>query len=190
LYQNLFPPEAQPSVKENVRNSQLLKNLEAEMAARPQSAPVGESTSLLQTSRSRSRTRVQAPSLMTSISDSIKSTVRRLSGGRERAGKIGKGTYAAIPTEEDFQYTLKKAKANTKGTYSILPPEDDLSANLKNKTKLNAKPKSLGKIANESEPLTKEWSAMKRAKEANERNIRKSIEALDKASTRPANTPK
>ena len=37
LYQNLFPPEAQPSVKENVRNSQLLKNLEAEMAARPQS---------------------------------------------------------------------------------------------------------------------------------------------------------
>ena len=42
------------------------------MAARPQSAHVDESTSLLQTSGSRSRTRVQAPSLMASISDSTK----------------------------------------------------------------------------------------------------------------------
>ena len=137
------------------------------MALRPQSAPVGESTSLLQTSGSRARTRVKAPSIMSSIGTIIKNTVRRLSGGRERVGKI-KGTYAAIPTEEDFQTTLMKSKTNNYGTYAILPPEE---SNLQNKTKLSTKPKPLNKIAKESDPVTQQWSAMKRAKEANERNI-------------------
>jgi hypothetical protein len=98
---------------------------------------------------SRPKSKEASESLLSSIGSKMKNTYKRLSGG----GK--EGTYAILPTEEgeDFKTTLTKAKSNTQGTFAIIPEED--------------------------EPPKKRWSMMERAKVANEKNIRESIERTD-----------
>ena len=178
-YRRLRGRPPRPPVQEQVRNSQLLLQVEAQMEsaralAIAQQGPLpGEISSLSQPMRSRQH--IKAPSYLSSVGDSIKSAYRRVSGG-------GGGTYAAIPTEDDFKTTLKNAKSNTQGTYAILPQEEDEGiSTLTNKTKMSAKPKTLGTVASADDPVTKEWAAMKRAKAANERNIRASIDKTNQA---------
>jgi hypothetical protein len=153
--------DTRPPVQQKIKESKLLKNVEAQMAAENERMRGYEgeyvddpTISLLSGGKiaaatSRPKSHEVPESLLSSIGSKLKKTYKRLSGG----GK--EGTYAIIPTEEneDFKTTLTKAKSDTKGTFAILPDED--------------------------EPKKKRWSMMERAKIINERNIRESIEKTD-----------
>ncbi len=161
IIQNNIQPDTRPPVQQKIKESKLLKNVEAQMAAENERMRGYEgeyvddpTISLLSGGKiaaatSRPKSHEVPESLLSSIGSKLKKTYKRLSGG----GK--EGTYAIIPTEEseDFKTTLTKAKSDTKGTFAILPDED--------------------------EPKKKRWSMMERAKIINERNIRESIEKTD-----------
>jgi hypothetical protein len=153
-------PDTRPPVQQQIRDSQYLRNVETQMAAQNERlrGHQGEyiddpTTSLLSggqiaAATSRPKTNEPSESLLSSIGSKMKKTYKRLSGG----GK--EGTYAILPTEDDFKTTLTKAKADTKGTFAIIPEEDE-------------------------KPMKKRWSMMERAKVVNEKNIRASIEQTD-----------
>jgi hypothetical protein len=153
-------PDTRPPVQQQIRDSQYLRNVETQMAAQNERLREhqGEyiddpTTSLLSGGRiaaatSRPKTNEPSESLLSSIGSKMKNTYKRLSGGGNE------GTYAILPTEEDFKTTLTKAKADTKGTFAIIPEDDE-------------------------QPQKKRWSMMERAKVVNEKNIRASIEQTD-----------
>ena len=153
-------PDTRPPVQQQIRDSQYLRNVETQMAAQNERLREhqGEyiddpTTSLLSggqiaAATSRPKTKEASESLLSSIGSKMKNTYKRLSGGGNE------GTYAILPTEDDFKTTLTKAKADTKGTFAIIPEDDE-------------------------QPQKKRWSMMERAKVVNEKNIRASIEQTD-----------
>ena len=80
-------PDTRPPVQQQIRESQYLRNVEEEIGQAARS-----DLSLVQ----RSKRKPKEPSMLSKVSDSIKSAYRRLSGG----GESDKGTYAILPTEE------------------------------------------------------------------------------------------
>jgi hypothetical protein len=93
-------PDTRPPVQQQIRESQYLRNVEAEL---------GQARSDL--SRVPRSTRKPKASMLSKVGDSIKSAYRRLSGG----GESDKGTYALLPTQEP------KTKTKTLGVSADAP---------------------------------------------------------------------
>ncbi len=91
--QNIQPDTRLP-VQQKIKESEYLKNVEEELgqAARSDLSRVQRSTK-----------KSKEPSMLSKVSDSIKSAYRRLSGGEGDS----KGTYAILPTEEPKTKTRK-----------------------------------------------------------------------------------
>ena len=87
-------PDTRPPVQQKIKESEYLKNVEEELgqAARSDLSRVQRSTK-----------KAKEPSMLSKVSDSIKSAYRRLSGGEGDS----KGTYAILPTEEPKTKTRK-----------------------------------------------------------------------------------